>query len=125
MAVLKAADVKAAMLKGGPANVDAEVTARFAAGDRVAVRNLNPAGHTRAPRYIRGKRGEIARDYGVFVFPDSNAMGHGKAPQHLYSVRFEGEEVWGPPGPPGAEVSHATAREAIYLDLWDSYLEPA
>ncbi len=116
MAVLKAADVEAAMLKGGPCNVDEDVAARFSAGDRVVVRNLNPAGHTRAPRYIRSKRGEIARDYGVFIFPDSNAMGQGKAPQHLYSVRFEGIEVWGLESP---------AREALYLDLWDSYLEPA
>ncbi len=116
MPILKAEQVEAAMLKGGPANVDEDVAARLAAGDRVRVRNLNPAGHTRAPRYIRGKRGEIAREYGVFIFPDSNAMGHGKAPQHLYSVRFEGTEVWGENSP---------AREALYLDLWDSYLEPA
>ena len=121
MPVLKAENVEAAMLKGGPCNVDEEVTARFAAGDGVVVRNLNPAGHTRAPRYIRGRRGEIARDYGVFIFPDSNAMGHGKAPQHLYSVRFEGTEIWGPE----AGQSDAPRREAVYLDLWDSYLEPA
>ncbi len=121
MPILKAEHVEAAMLKGAPANVDEDVASRFAAGDRVMVRNLNPAGHTRAPRYIRGKRGEIAREYGVFVFPDSNAMGHGKAPQHLYSVRFEGIEVWGPKTDP----SDAPAREALYLDLWDSYLEPA
>jgi nitrile hydratase len=116
MAILKAENVEAAMLKGGPCNVDEEVAARFTAGDRVMVRNLNPAGHTRAPRYIRGRQGEIARDHGVFIFPDSNAMGHGKAPHHLYSVRFEGTEVWGPDAP---------VREALYLDLWDSYLEPA
>ena len=115
MAVLKAENVEAAMLKGGPCNVDVEVAARFAAGDAVMVRNLNPAGHTRAPRYIRGRRGEIARDYGVFIFPDSNAMGQGKAPQHLYSIRFEAAEIWG---------ADAPAREAVYLDLWDSYLEP-
>jgi nitrile hydratase len=116
MPTLKSEQVEAAMLKGAPASVAEDVAARFAAGDSVIVRNLNPTGHTRAPRYIRGKRGEIAREYGVFVFPDSNAMGHGKAPQHLYSVRFEGGEVWGP---------DATAHEAVYLDLWDSYLEPA
>ena len=115
MPVLKSGNVAAAMLKGGPANVDEEVAARFSPGDAVVVRNLNPAGHTRAPRYIRGKQGVIARGYGVFVFPDSNAMGRGKAPQHLYSVRFEGEAVWGPDSP---------ARESLYLDLWDSYLEP-
>ena len=116
MPILKAEHVEAAMLKGGPANVDADVAASFAVGDKVAVRNINPAGHTRAPRYVRGKKGEIAGAYGVFIFPDSNAMGQGKAPQHLYSVRFEGTEVWGENSP---------AREALYLDLWDSYLEPA
>ncbi len=116
MPALKAENVEAAMRKGGPCNVDEDVAARFAAGDAVVLRNLNPAGHTRAPRYIRGRRGEIARDYGVFIFPDSNAMGRGQAPQHLYSLRFEGTEVWGPDAP---------AREALYLDLWDSYLDPA
>lgn len=121
MAVLKAEDVEAAMLKGGPCNVDTDVAARFATGDAVVVRDLNPAGHTRAPRYIRGKRGQIARDHGVFIFPDSNAMGQGQAPQHLYSLRFEGTEVWGPE----AGEAHAPDREALYLDLWDSYLEPA
>jgi nitrile hydratase len=121
MSVLEAESVEAAMLKGGPCNVDEDVTARFSAGDRVVVRNLNPAGHTRAPRYIRGKRGEIARDHGVFIFPDSNAMGQGKAPRHLYSVRFEAAEVWGAE----ADESQTLAREAVYLDLWDSYLEPA
>ncbi len=123
MPVLKAENVEAAMRKGGPCNVDEDVAARFAAGDAVVVRNLNPSGHTRAPRYIRGKRGEIARDYGVFIFPDAHAMGQGKAPQHLYSLRFEGPEVWGP----DAAQSDAPPREALYLylDLWDSYLEPA
>ncbi len=116
MAVLRAENVEAAMRKGGPCRVDEDVAARFTAGDAVVVRNLNPAGHTRAPRYIRGKRGEIARDHGVFIFPDSNAMGQGQAPRHLYSIRFDGEEVWGP---------DSSAREALYLDLWDSYLEPA
>ncbi len=116
MPMLEAENVDAALRKGGPANVDADVAARFAAGDAVVVRNLNPAGHTRAPRYIRGKRGVIAHDYGVFIFPDSHAMSRGKAPQHLYSLRFEGREVWG---------ADAPAHAALYLDLWDSYLEPA
>ncbi len=116
MPVLKAEDVEAALRKGGPASVDADVPAHFQPGDRVVVRNINPLGHTRAPRYIRCKQGAIARDHGVFIFPDTHALGRGKAPQHLYSVRFEGTEVWGPDAP---------AREALYLDLWDSYLEPA
>ncbi len=116
MPVLKAEDVAATLGKGGPASVDVEVPARFKPGDRVVVRNINPLGHTRAPRYVRCKEGSIARDHGVFIFPDSHALGRGQSPQHLYSVRFEGAEVWGPDAP---------QREAVYLDLWDSYLDPA
>jgi nitrile hydratase len=90
--------------------------ARFAKGDRVRARNLNPAGHTRLPRYVRGKRGVIARDWGVFVFPDTNAHHAGTKPQHCYSVQFEARELWG---------KSAQSRERVLVDLWEDYLEPA
>ncbi len=126
MSVLKAENVEAALRKGGPASVDADVPARFKPGDRVVVRNINPLGHTRAPRYVRCKQGTIARDYGVFIFPDTHALGQGKSPQHLYSVRFAGSAVWGPEVR-GDEVlgQGAPAKDVVYVDLWDSYLEPA
>jgi nitrile hydratase subunit beta len=89
--------------------------ARFAKGDRVRARNLNPSGHTRLPRYVRGKAGIIARDWGVFVFPDTNAHHAGTKPQHCYSVSFEARELWGKP---------ASSRERLYIDLWEDYLEP-
>jgi nitrile hydratase subunit beta len=114
--MLKAADVEQALRKGGSARVEAEVTPKFKAGQRVTVRNLNPLGHTRVPRYIRGRSGTIDRDHGVFVFPDTNAAGTGQSPQHVYSVRFEAGEVWG---------AQAPGNEAIYIDLWDDYLDPA
>jgi nitrile hydratase beta subunit len=69
--------------------------ARFAKGARVRARNLNPGGHTRLPRYVRGKAGVIARDWGVFVFPDTNAHRAGTKPQHCYSVSFDARELWG------------------------------
>ena len=65
---------------------------------------------------MRGHRGVIDRDHGVFVFPDTHAAGLGQKPQHVYSVRFDGRELWGPDGHP---------RDAVYLDLWDDYLDPA
>ena len=89
--------------------------ARFAKGDRVRARNLNPTGHTRLPRYARGKRGVIARDWGVFVFPDTNAHHAGTKPQHCYSVQFEARELWG---------KSTQRRERILVDLWEDYLEP-
>ena len=88
--------------------------ARFAKGDRVRARNMNPSGHTRLPRYVRGKAGVIARDWGVFVFPDTNAHHAGTKPQHCYSVLFGARELWGKP----------TSREQLYIDLWEDYLEP-
>ena len=89
--------------------------ARFAKGARVRARNLNPSGHTRLPRYVRGKTGVIERDWGVFVFPDTNAHHAGTKPQHCYSVVFEARELWG---------KSANVRERLYIDLWEDYLEP-
>ena len=116
MTALQAGEVEAALARGRSARVDANVAASFAAGDRVRVRNLHPHGHTRAPRYVRGRAGVVDRDHGVFVFPDTHAHGRGESPQHVYSVRFEGAELWG---------EAYAGREAVYADLWDDYLEPA
>lgn len=88
---------------------------RFRVGEHVFTKNINPSGHTRMPRYARGKRGIIRYDWGVFVFPDSHAHGLGRNPQHCYGVEFKGRELWGQDHP---------VRERIYLDLWEDYLEP-
>jgi nitrile hydratase subunit beta len=88
---------------------------RFAVGDPVVTRNIHPRGHTRLPRYARGKRGVIHRQHGAHVFPDSHAHGQGEQPQPLYSVRFDARELWG---------SAAEGNQHVYIDLWESYLEP-
>ena len=88
---------------------------RFATGVRVLTRNDAPVGHTRLPRYARGKRGVIHRLHGVHVFPDSNAHGLGEQPQPLYGVRFEARELWG---------EDAAPNQWVHIDLWESYLEP-
>ncbi len=95
---------------------DASVAPRFMVGERVVARNIHPVGHTRLPRYVRGRRGRVEADYGVFVFPDTRAAEQGSNPQHVYSVRFEARELWGPDAAP---------RDSVYVDLWDDYLEPA
>jgi nitrile hydratase subunit beta len=95
---------------------DAHVTPRFKVGQRVRARNINPVGHTRLPRYARGKLGTIERHQGVFVFPDTNAHFQGENPQHVYSVRFAARELWG---------EQASPRDAVNLDMWDDYLEHA
>ncbi len=88
---------------------------RYAPGDPVLTRNFHPWGHTRLPRYARGKRGVIDRFHGVHVFPDTNAHGLGEEPQPLYSVRFDARELWG---------ESAEANQRVHIDLWESYLLP-
>ena len=93
-----------------------EEAPRFALGDRVVARDLHPAGHTRLPRYVRGRRGVVARVHPAWVFPDTNAYGLGEHPQHAYSVRFAARELWG---------DDADARASVHVDLFDGYLAPA
>ena len=95
---------------------DVLVAPHFKMGQRVRARNINPAGHTRLPRYARGKMGTVERDHGVFVFPDTNAEFLGEKPQHVYSVRFAARELWG---------EKASPRDSVNLDMWDDYLDPA
>jgi nitrile hydratase beta subunit len=114
--VLKAEDVPAVLARGGPAERPIEEPARFAVGDRVRTRNMHPQGHTRLPRYARGKLGVIELVHGAHVFPDANAHGQGERPQWLYTVCFSGRELWGEQADPTISVS---------IDAWESYLEPA
>lgn len=110
-------DKAAALVANGvPASRDVPAVPRFQAGQRVRARNMHPAGHTRLPRYARGKFGTIDRDHGVYVFPDSNAHFLGEKPQHVYSVRFAARELWG---------EQAAPQDCVYVDMWDDYLEPA
>lgn len=100
--------------RGIPSSVDPGVRPSFRAGQRVRARNINPTGHTRLPRYARGKTGVIVRDHGVYLFPDTNAHFQGEKRQHVYSVRFTARELWG---------NDASPRDTVHLDLWDEYLE--
>ena len=100
---------------GAPANRSVPSGANFQVGQSVRARNMHPAGHTRLPRYARGRSGTIVRDHGVFVYPDTHALFQGEQPRHLYSVRFSAQELWG---------AQANARDSVSLDLWEPYLEP-
>jgi len=108
--------VPALVSKGVPTSRDVPVAPKFQAGQRVRARNINPLGHTRLPRYARGKLGTVERDYGVFVFPDTNAHFLGENPQHVYAVRFSARELWG---------EQAKPQDTVYLSMWDNYLDPA
>jgi len=113
---LTADQVPSMLRSGANASRAVAVAPRFHTGQRVRARNLNPLGHTRLPRYARGKQGTVDRDHGVYVYPDTIAHGAGENPQHVYSVRFSARELWG---------ERASSRDAIYIDLWDDYLDEA
>jgi nitrile hydratase len=113
---LAAADVAKTLGRGGPTVRDPKTPALFKVGDRVRARQINPATHTRLPRYVRGHEGIIERVHGCHVFPDSNAQGLGENPQWLYAVRFEARDLWGPDADASAKVS---------VDAFEPYLEPA
>jgi len=89
---------------------------RFSVGELVIAATMPVSGHTRLPAYARGRTGTVAAIQGGWVLPDTNAHGRGEHPQHLYSVRFEGAELWGDEAEPG---------QSVYLDLFESYLSPA
>ncbi len=61
-----------------------------------ARRSCIPPGHTRLPRYARGKIGRIEAVQGFHVFPDANAHGVGENPQWLYTVVFDAARDLGP-----------------------------
>ena len=67
----------------------------FDVGERVRGRNINPATHTRMPRYTRGRVGVVERDRGVFALPDNEAYFLDPKPQHVYLIRFTARELWG------------------------------
>ena len=113
--VLKPEEAEPVMLRGFPADRPVGFPPRFEVGDKVMTRNLNPATHTRLPRYARGRQGVIHALHGAHVFPDAQAHGHGEAPHYLYTVHFTAREIWGPD----------TTADDIYLNCWEPYLEPA
>lgn len=98
------------------ADLTPQPEARFAIGDRVIVQSFHPAGHTRAPRYVRGKRGVVVHVAPKFSFPDAAAHGLAHRSEHTYHVEFEARELW---------ADAAGEKQTVVVDLWDSYLEGA
>src|SRR5262245_61582203 len=91
------------------ARLTVSIKAGFKISQQVRARNLNPEGHTRLPRYARGKRGIVVRDNGVFALQDTDVNGQllGGKPQHVYTVRFAARELWG---------DRASPRDGVFLD---------
>jgi nitrile hydratase beta subunit len=115
--VLRVDDVLPRIMQGFPASRPTTRIARFALGDRVRAIAGPPQHHTRLPAYARGKTGVIERLHGMHVFPDTHAQELGEAPQWLYTVAFDGSELWGAV----EQAQHTT----VSIDAFEPYLEPA
>jgi len=113
--VLEAEEVAETLAQGSPVAMTNSTLPRYKSGDSVRAVNRHPMGHTREPRYVRGRVGVIHECHGTYVFPDRSAEGS-KEGRHLYNVRFTAEALWG---------ESASGRNAVYVDLWEDYLEPA
>jgi nitrile hydratase len=111
---MKTADVANALSRGSFAR-PAQGPARFKAGDKVRTKNIHPQTHTRLPRYARGKVGVVEAIRGCHVYPDTVAIGQGENPQWLYTVLFDGRELWGESSDPSLKVS---------IEAFEPYLEP-
>ena len=109
-------EVTPAIRRGGPTEREPKAPAMFAAGETVRMKDIHPVTHTRLPQYVRGRLGTIELNHGCHVFPDTNSLGKGEDPHWLYTVRFDGRELWGKDGDPTLSVS---------VDAWEPYLERA
>ncbi|MBV8962410.1 MAG: nitrile hydratase subunit beta [Hyphomicrobiales bacterium] len=112
---LSADDARRLMANGTPYRREPSAPARFAVGSRVRAKVINPQGHTRLPRYARGKEGTVERVHGAHVFPDASARGKNE-PVWLYTVAFPARELWGEGADPTLTVS---------IEAFEPYLEPA
>jgi nitrile hydratase beta subunit len=112
---LDAAEVPNTLTRGSYSR-PAKAPARYKLGDRVRTKNIHPTTHTRLPRYARGRTGVIEALRGCHVFPDAAAIGKGEDPQWLYTVLFDGRELWGDNAEPTLKVS---------IEAFEPYLEPA
>jgi nitrile hydratase beta subunit len=97
------------------ARFDAEIETdpAFKIGQQVVTLKHGTDHHTRLPQYARDRCGIVQKHHGAHVFPDLSSRGK-EIHQHLYSIVFEGTELW--PGDVGRN-------NKVYLDLWESYLK--
>lgn len=85
-----------------------EPSGAFKVGDRIAVKEENPSGNPRTPKYIRGKKGVIVEAHGVI----ENLRDHRGLYPPLYTVAFDVKEVFG-----------TESADQVRVDLHEDWLE--
>lgn len=111
--VLSADKVDATLARGSPTLRPASTAARFNVGQKVRTRTTVVEHHSRLPAYVHGKTGVVERVHGCHVFAESHAHGLGEQAQWLYTVAFDGTELWG---------AEAAAGLSVSVDAWESTL---
>jgi nitrile hydratase len=109
--------VGAVAAHGASARREIDAQPRFAIGERVRVQDDSPRGHTRRARYIRGRPGEVVAVHGGFVYPDSVGNEGPEDPQHAYTVRFRGADLWG--------EGNGDPNVTVCVDVFEPYLQRA
>ncbi|MEM7346238.1 MAG: nitrile hydratase subunit beta [Chloroflexota bacterium] len=87
---------------------------KFKVGDIVRAKNMHPVGHTRLPRYCRGKQGIVDFVYDYWRVDDTQPPDEEHAIEPLYRIKFEARELWG---------NEAEANQLLYIDMFESYLD--
>lgn len=88
----------------------------LAVGETVTVRAAFPPGHTRAPTYIRGRRGIVDSVMGRYPNPEELAYGRSGTPAlALYRVRFRQRDLW--------TDYRGGAGDTVVVDVYANWLE--
>ena len=90
---------------------------KFALGDKVKIKELNPADHSRLPGNLMGKTATVIRVYDNafgYFFPTEDGIGE---PMPVYSLAFKVEDLW-------AE-SITEPNTMYYNDIFEAYIEAA
>ena len=92
------------------------MSARFAVGDRVAVRAAFPPGHVRTPFFVRGKTGRVAQVLGPYRNPEELAYGrNGEPALPLYRVLFETADLW--------DNYRGAPKDTTVVDIYENWLD--
>lgn len=98
----------------GSGQKDESIQPKFSPGTPVRVKVMSPLGHTRAPRYVRGKQGVIEEIHGNFILPDLRVHEGINHYQPVYRVRFHAQDLWG---------EEASPNDKLFIEMWEDYLE--
>ncbi|MEM6445637.1 MAG: nitrile hydratase subunit beta [Cyanobacteria bacterium P01_D01_bin.123] len=88
---------------------------KFAVGDRVRIKNVFPAAHSRLPGNLKGCEAEVVLVYEgayTYFFPTEDGLG---TPMPVYSLAFKPEDLW--------DEALVEPNSIYYNDIFEVYIE--